>query len=122
MCTNLVVGPFSALSGRDVYDIRAAANVDVPPSRAWVDYVNTARVQDALGVDLNYTKNFSPLVNLAFGLQGDQVRDTTFHDLEWLLAQGVRVALIYGDAVSRLFQYVVHCVHVWLNYEDSDRK
>ncbi|KAK8116933.1 uncharacterized protein PG998_005214 [Apiospora kogelbergensis] len=98
MCTNLVVGPFSALSGRDVYDIRAAANVDVPPSRAWVDYVNTARVQDALGVDLNYTKNFSPLVNLAFGLQGDQVRDTTFHDLEWLLAQGVRVALIYGDA------------------------
>ncbi|KAK8054710.1 hypothetical protein PG994_009777 [Apiospora phragmitis] len=98
VCTNLVVGPFTTLGGRDNYDIRAAANADIPRSRYWMDYVNTARVQDALGVDLNYTNKSSIGVNLTFALQGDQVRDTTFHDLEWLLAKGVRVALIYGDA------------------------
>ncbi|KAK8029646.1 carboxypeptidase protein [Apiospora rasikravindrae] len=98
VCNNLALGPYTALGGRDVYDVRAAANADIPPSRHWMDYVNTARVQDALGVDLNYTDKFSVGVNFAFGLQGDQVRDTTFHDLEWLLAKGVRVALVYGDA------------------------
>jgi len=102
MCQNLVVTPFSLLGGRDNYDIRAVANADVPPAHHWMDYVNTAPVQDALGVDLNYTGNFALPINLAFGLQGDQVRDTTFHDLEWLLSQGVRVALIYGDAVSQI--------------------
>lgn len=96
----MVVGPFSALGGRDNYDIRAKAGAEIPPSRAWMDYVNTPRVQNALGVDLNYTENYSFFVNTLFGLQGDQVRDTTFHDLEWLLAKGVRVALVYGDAVS----------------------
>lgn len=99
MCTNLVVSLFTTLGGRDNYDIRAAANADIPPTY-WTDYVNTARVQNALGVDLNYTDTFSIGVNFAFGLQGDQVRDTTFHDLEWILEKGVRVALIYGDAVS----------------------
>ncbi|KAK8137096.1 peptidase S10- serine carboxypeptidase [Apiospora sp. TS-2023a] len=97
MCQSLVVVPFAALGGRDNYDIRAAAGADVPPTY-WMDYVNKARVQDALGVDLNYTDNLNIAVNYAFGLQGDQVRDTTFHDLEWLLEKGVRVALIYGDA------------------------
>ncbi|KAK7959318.1 peptidase S10- serine carboxypeptidase [Apiospora aurea] len=98
VCNSLALGPYTLLGGRDVYDVRAAAGADLPPSRAWMDYVNTARVQDALGVDLNYTDKFSVGVNLAFGLQGDPVRDTTFHDLEWLLAKGVRVALVYGDA------------------------
>ncbi|KAK7911776.1 hypothetical protein PG985_014257 [Apiospora marii] len=97
MCQNLVVSLFAQLGGRDNYDIRAKANADIPPTY-WMDYLNTARVQDALGVDLNYTNNFNIGVNLAFGLQGDQVRDTTFHDLEWILEKGVRVALIYGDA------------------------
>ncbi|KAK8062747.1 peptidase S10- serine carboxypeptidase [Apiospora hydei] len=81
VCNSLALGPYTLLGGRDVYDVRAAAGAD-----------------DALGVDLNYTDKFSVGVNLAFGLQGDPVRDTTFHDLEWLLAKGVRVALVYGDA------------------------
>ncbi|KAK7953158.1 hypothetical protein PG988_013852 [Apiospora saccharicola] len=97
MCQSLVMVPFAALGGRDHYDIRAVAGADVPPTY-WMDYVNTARVQDALGVDLNYTDKLNIGVNFAFGLQGEQVRDTTFHDLEWLLGKGVRVALIYGDA------------------------
>ncbi|KAK6858042.1 peptidase S10- serine carboxypeptidase [Apiospora arundinis] len=97
-CRDMVVGPFSMLGGRDNYDIRAKAGAEIPPSRAWMDYVNTPRVQNALGVDLNYTENYSFFVNTLFGLQGDQVRDTTFHDLEWLLTKGVRVALVYGDA------------------------
>lgn len=74
-------------------------NADIPPE-PWVDYLNTAKVQNAIGVDINYTSTYSPQVGYGFDYTGDHVYPELLEDLEAVVGYGVRVALIYGDAVS----------------------
>jgi hypothetical protein len=67
-------------------------------------YLNRADVQQALGVPLNFTYD-STLVAAVFGLptpytflgSGDSVRQAGSPNLEYLLANNVKVALVYGD-------------------------
>lgn len=101
ICRTLVEGLVEAISDRSPYDIRALGTAEIEPEY-WVDYVNSAFVQDALGVDLNYTSPSSIQVFLGFRSTGDWAYNK-LHDLEKLLERGVRVALIYGDAVSSAF-------------------
>jgi len=89
----------SVVSGRNPYDIRAMANADIPPE-PWVDYLNTAKVQDAIGVDINYTSTSSNQIYTGFDYTGDWGYPELLEDLEAVVGYGVRVALIYGDAVS----------------------
>jgi hypothetical protein len=100
----LVEGPFENLPevGRSFYDIRANISSDFPTSY-WIDYLNTAFVQNAIGVDLNYTFSVSGQVSVGFDNSGDFVYGSILQDLEDLLNHGVRVALVYGDAVSVSF-------------------
>jgi hypothetical protein len=51
-----------------------------------------------LGVNINYTMFSSPFVFRGFALTGDFVYRSFIHDLERILNNDVRVALIYGDA------------------------
>ncbi|KAI1344910.1 peptidase [Xylariaceae sp. FL0016] len=97
ICRNLVEGPYYEASGRNAYDIRAQADAEVPPGH-WVDYLNSAEVQNAIGVDINYTSTSSQQVWLGFDYTGDFVYPDLLEDLENILNSGVRVALIYGDA------------------------
>ena len=51
--------------GRGVYDIRHPYNDPTPPDY-FVDFLNLASTQNALGVDLNYTADSSALVGGGF--------------------------------------------------------
>ena len=95
-CRTNVEGPYYTFSGRGVYDIRHPYDDPTPP-RYFTDYVNLAPVQQALGVNLNYTEANED-VFYAFEITGDFVYPTFISDLEYLLNNSVRVNLYYGDA------------------------
>ncbi|XXH04044.1 hypothetical protein Hte_010455 [Hypoxylon texense] len=97
ICRSLVESPYYVVSGRNPYDIRAEADASIPPGY-WVDYLNTAKVQNAIGVDINYTSTSSQDIWIGFDYSGDFVYPNLLEDLEGLLGYGVRVAMIYGDA------------------------
>ncbi|KAF2770901.1 peptidase S10, serine carboxypeptidase [Teratosphaeria nubilosa] len=94
-CRGLVEGPWYKYSGRGTYDIRKSSHL---PSSSWTKYLNTAFVQNALGVDVNYTTKSNRRVQGAFFDSGDYVYMMFKRDLETILNNGVRVAMLYGDA------------------------
>ncbi|KAJ5780348.1 hypothetical protein N7457_005508 [Penicillium paradoxum] len=96
MCRDNAEGPYYTISGRNSYDIRLAADDQTPPPY-YTEYLNKASIQDAIGVDVNYTKsNFDVLYS--FYQSGDFAYPNFLEDLEDILSRPVRVALIYGDA------------------------
>ncbi|KAK0276324.1 hypothetical protein LTR35_010649 [Friedmanniomyces endolithicus] len=96
-CRGFVEEPYYEYGGRGVYDIRHPYNDPTPPTY-FIDYLNTAAVQSALGVSINYTQDSSNLVGRGFSSTGDFVYRSLIADLEVILDAGVRVALYYGDA------------------------
>ena len=95
-CRNNVETPYYVFSGRGVYDIRHPYDDPTPPEY-FNDYLNKAEVQNALGVNLNYTQSNSDIY-YAFANTGDFVYPTFITDLEMILNNSVRVAMFYGDA------------------------
>lgn len=66
-----------------------------------LNYLNLAHVQQALGAGLNFTES-STLEEATTGFSttlgtGDGVRQAGLPNLEYLLANGVKIALVYGD-------------------------
>ncbi|OAX81189.1 hypothetical protein ACJ72_04469 [Emergomyces africanus] len=82
-------------SNRSAYDISQSPLSSFAPL-THLAYLNTARVQTALGVPVNYT-DYSQTVQSAFISTGDYMRTSYVPLLASLLASGVRVALIHGD-------------------------
>jgi carboxypeptidase C (cathepsin A) len=93
-CNDNVIGPFQS-SGRDVYDISQMTPNPFPPS-TYLEYLNNAAVQAAIGAVVNYTES-NDAVSTAFISTGDYDRGDQISELAILLSMGVRVALIYGD-------------------------
>ena len=93
-CNNNVIGPYTN-SGRDVYDIAQMTPDSFPPS-TYLEYLNSASVQVAIGTVVNYTES-NPVVLSAFVATGDYERGNQISQMSYLLSLGVRVALIYGD-------------------------
>ncbi len=93
-CNNEVIGPYTT-SGRNVYDI-TQQDPDPFPTSTYLEYLNSADVQAAIGVALNYTQS-NAAVNDAFIQAGDYERGDQIDQMVYLLSLGVRVALIYGD-------------------------
>ncbi|KAK0645143.1 Carboxypeptidase S1-like protein A [Lasiodiplodia hormozganensis] len=83
-------------SGRSVYDIRQELP-DVIPSGDYVEYLNYASVQKSIGARINYTES-NLNVQKGFITTGDSIRGNQLEDLAYLLENGVRVAIINGDA------------------------
>ena len=84
--------------GVSAYKISIRHPYDDPtPPTYFVDYLNLASTQAALGVNLNYTDSNTD-VYYAFQKTGDFVYPNFLTDLETILNNSVRVALIYGDA------------------------
>ncbi|KAI9839537.1 MAG: hypothetical protein M1819_002163 [Sarea resinae] len=99
MCRDNVEGLYYAYSNRGTYDIRVSAlEGDAEPPSYYENYVNLPAVQNALGVDLNYTQDANNEVYYAFQNTGDFVYPNFIDDLEYLLSAGLRVNLYYGDA------------------------
>ncbi|ETN43791.1 uncharacterized protein HMPREF1541_11115 [Cyphellophora europaea CBS 101466] len=104
-CRNGVEFPFQAYTDTHNYDVRAVGagkegeGEPLPPA-IYAPWLNTAEVQQALGVELNYTytsSNAAGEVLAAFAPTGDFARSYR-KDLEELLEAGVRVSLWHGDA------------------------
>jgi carboxypeptidase C (cathepsin A) len=93
-CYVNVIGPYLS-SGKIVYDI-TQMNPSPFPSPMYLEYLNSADVQAAIGVPVNFSQT-SWAVNSAFASTGDYERGTQVTQLAQLLSLGVRVALIYGD-------------------------
>ena len=70
---------------------------DPDPPGYFEDYLNLPEVQNAIGVNLNYTKVNNDIY-WAFQETGDIIYPNFIEDLEMLLDAGVRVSLYYGDA------------------------
>lgn len=93
-CQNNVIAPYYT-SGNSIYDI-SQSNLDPFPGSLYLEYLNQADVQQAIGVPVNYTQNTLAVYD-AFFDTGDYARGGILQDLVDLLNAGVRVALIYGD-------------------------
>ncbi|KAK5164759.1 uncharacterized protein LTR77_009422 [Saxophila tyrrhenica] len=118
ICRGFVEEPYYYYGGRGVYDIRHPYDDPTPPDY-FEDYLNQAEIQNALGVDLNYTQAYSPFVGRGFARTGDFVYRRFMHDLERILNNGVRVALIYGDADYICNWFGGEAVSMQLEYEHA---
>ncbi|KAF2762325.1 peptidase S10, serine carboxypeptidase [Pseudovirgaria hyperparasitica] len=117
MCRDNVEGPYYAVGNRGVYDIRHPLD-DPEPAGYFPEYLNQPEVQDALGVNLNYTSSNSE-VYWAFQQTGDFVYPNFIEDLEMLLDAGVRVALYYGDADYICNWFGGEAISLAVNYTHS---
>ena len=94
-CSDEVRGPYLDYSGRNYYDM-ATLDPDPFPAPFYQGFLNQPHVQAALGVPLNWTQG-SGVVSDAFRSIGDYVRPGWLEDLAYLLDNGVKVTLAYGD-------------------------
>lgn len=116
-CRTNVEEPYYEFGGRGVYDIRHPYDDPTPPSY-FNDYLNKAEVQNALGVNLNYTQSNND-VYYAFSNTGDFAYPNFIPDLEMILNSSVRVSLIYGDADYICNWFGGEAVSLAVNYTNS---
>lgn len=96
-CAVHVESVLDVVANRDEYDMRELMPDQFPYER-YVDYLNSAKVQQAIGAFQNYSES-SSIVSNAFSRTGDDGRPrASVSKLQSLLEQGVRVALYAGDA------------------------
>lgn len=85
------------IADRDEYDVRELQPDPFPPE-FYVDYLNTVKVQQAIGAFVNFSE-YNPTVGSAFGSTGDDDRDDgTIDDMRSLISQGIYVVSYAGDA------------------------
>merc|ERR1712137_15171 len=94
-CRAEIVSPYNQYAGRDYYDISTPSPPPFPPP-FHEGYLNREWVQAELGVPLNWTGN-SPEASAAYRGIGDYPRDNWLDDLGFLLDNGIKVSLVYGD-------------------------
>ncbi|PVH95835.1 carboxypeptidase-like protein S1 [Periconia macrospinosa] len=94
-CRANIVSPYTAYSGRDYYDISTFTPAPFPQG-FHEGFLNREWVQAELGVPLNWTGS-SPQASNAYRAIGDYPRDSWLEDLGFLLDNGIKVSLLYGD-------------------------
>ncbi|KAJ5273722.1 Peptidase S10 serine carboxypeptidase [Penicillium angulare] len=96
-CASLVESMYDNYSGRDEYDMRELAS-DPFPYNFYSDYLNTPKVQAAIGAYQNFSSS-SSTVGTSFSSTGDDDRMSgTIGDVQKLLKAGVQVTMYFGDA------------------------
>ncbi|PUU73991.1 Alpha/Beta hydrolase protein [Tuber borchii] len=115
-------------SGRGFYDI-ASDRKDPFPYYYYLEYLNNATVQQAIGTPVNYTQS-NAYVYGAFDSTGDFVRGGEVEDIAYLLGRGVKVSLytvrdrdyicnyMGGEAVSLAVDYPDKAAFQAAGYED----
>lgn len=93
-CVNNVVNPYED-AGRSVYDIAHFLPEPFPPS-TYLEYLNTADFQAAIGSPVNYTQTNYQVIS-AFTSTGDYERKSYIGEIAALLNAGIRVGFMYGD-------------------------
>ncbi|KIY00515.1 uncharacterized protein Z520_04200 [Fonsecaea multimorphosa CBS 102226] len=96
-CLQQVESIYDIYLNRDEYDVRYIMPNPFPPTE-YVDYLNTEKVQAAIGAYVNYTESDAAVGN-AFGSTGDDDREIgTVEALQGLLKQNISVTMYFGDA------------------------
>ncbi|MCJ1228497.1 hypothetical protein MMC12_005158 [Toensbergia leucococca] len=96
-CADEVESIYDNVLDRDEYDFREL-EPDPFPYEFYVDYLNTAAVQSAIGAYQNFSE-YANAVGTAFGTTGDDGREvSTVQDMLDLVEQGVTVMMYTGDA------------------------
>ncbi|KAK7535668.1 Alpha/Beta hydrolase protein [Phyllosticta citricarpa] len=96
-CATEVENLYDTYSGRDEYDFRELTP-DPFPYSFYVDYLNTPKVQEAIGAYQNFSEA-SDAVGNAFDTTGDDGRRmNSIQDVRNLLDAGVQVIMYFGDA------------------------
>ncbi|KAL8992110.1 MAG: hypothetical protein Q9188_007656, partial [Gyalolechia gomerana] len=98
-CGNNVESQYINSSGRNYYDIASIDPTPFPPNY-YLGYLAKNYVQAALGVPTNYTQSTNGVYE-AFNEIGDyartDIRGGQLQDIAYLLDNGIKVALMYGD-------------------------
>ncbi|KAH7071608.1 Alpha/Beta hydrolase protein [Paraphoma chrysanthemicola] len=94
-CFTFVQGAFTAVSGRNPFDI-SRDQLSLFPHDYMIGYMNQAWVQKELGVPLNFTISSNAVVNTFFGVTGDPFK-VTIDTINHVAESGIKVALIFGD-------------------------
>lgn len=117
-CSNYVRGPYLDYSGRNYYDY---ASIDPNPFPApfYNQYLNQPHVQSALGVPINFTQS-SSAVAYAFRAIGDYNRPGWVEDLSFLLENGIKVHMIYGDRDYACNWIGGEAVSLAVNYSNTE--
>lgn len=103
-----------------LYTSQLTDDKDPTPPSYFIDYLQQPHVQNALGVDLNYTMSNNP-VYYAFQQTGDQGWPNFIADLEEILTYPVRVTLIYGDADYICNWFGGQAISQAANHSDAER-
>ncbi|KAL3425952.1 serine carboxypeptidase [Phlyctema vagabunda] len=93
-CLSNVLEPYYD-AGRSVYDIAHLLPESFPPN-TYLEYLNTPRVQAAIGTPVNFTQSNAEIIN-AFIATGDYERQELVPAIAGLLNSGIRVGFMYGD-------------------------
>ncbi|KAI0156451.1 carboxypeptidase S1 [Xylariaceae sp. FL1272] len=118
-CSTQVRGPYLEYSNNNYYDF-ATENPDPFPASYYYLYLNQPHVQAALGVPLNFTSS-SGAVSDAFQGIGDYVRPGWTEDLAFLLENGVKVHMMYGDRDYACNWLGGEAVSLAINYTGTDK-
>lgn len=115
--TNIMDGYRNATE-RQYFDIGAISST-VTPSGFWRGFLDQAHVHEALGVPLNFTASSSAVGDM-FDMVGSYPRDASLPDMGYLLDNGVKVALIYGDRDFACNWYGGEQVSLAIPYSESE--
>ena len=115
-CTTEIRDPYFD-SDVNYYDISApaAASYPVPWYAGWL---NQPHVQQDLGIPLNWTQS-NAAVSRAFRGIGDYPRPGWKEDLAYLLEEGIKVALVYGDRDYACNWYGGEALSLAIPYENA---
>ncbi len=116
-CSTEVRGPYLEYSNNNYYDF-ATQDPDPFPAEFHYLYLNQPHVQAALGVPLNYTGS-SEAVSDAFRGIGDYPRPGWVGDLAYLLENGIKVHMMYGDRDYACHWLGGEAVSLAINYTNT---
>jgi carboxypeptidase C (cathepsin A) len=116
-CTESIRDPYFD-SDVNYYDISSPGAASYPPP--WYNgFLNQPHVQQGLGVPLNWTQSNSA-VSQAFRRIGDYPRPGWKEDLAYLLEEGIKVTLVYGDRDYACNWYGGELLSLAINYTGSE--
>ncbi|KAI0809456.1 carboxypeptidase S1 [Xylaria sp. FL0064] len=118
-CSNEVRGPYLEYSNSNYYDL-ATQDPDPFPAEFHYLYLNQPHVQAALGVPLNYSGSSNAVSNAFRGI-GDYPRPGWVGDLAYLLENGIKVHMMYGDRDYACHWIGGEAVSLAINYTHTEQ-
>lgn len=94
-CYNHIMDGYRNATGRNYFDISTFDPASTPPSFLQ-GFLSQSHIQEAIGVPLNWTL-LSGTTSRRFKELGEYPRDASLENMAYLLDNGIKVALMYGD-------------------------